>query len=357
MTQTAGNSNKNSYKKSNCNNQVSNSKRTVWLDLVKLFAIMLVLMGHCIQQFDSGYVASPVFLFIYAFHMPLFMMLSGFFLDYDRILASPWRFTKKRFLQLILPSLFWLTVFWIVEICIGKSHESLVRTVWSGLWFLKSLFACNLLLLVSLIIFKNRVLAVVVALIVSQITLFVHTNGFLNLHTMFPCLIAGGLAKRYLYDSSKYRTWFVVVLSAIVFMILYHSFGPDEMYLKLSLVDTRQALTSYGKIVLYKVVLGITGGTAVIGLFKIAFEHIDSSACKNPYICNLARLGQFTLEIYILQTVVLEIVMSHFLRSLAIPDAITYYVFPAVVLIICVGLIEAFKRCKIDYLFNFNKLK
>lgn len=311
-------------------------------------------MGHCVQQFDSDYQNTPLFLFIYSFHMPLFMMLSGFFLDYDKILGSPWRFTKKRFLQLILPSLVWLTIVWLIEICIGKSHESLLRTVWSGLWFLKSLFACNVLLIGSLVVFRNKPLAIIIALIVSQISLFVHSNGFLHLHIMFPCLIAGGLVKRYLFDSRKYRTWLIVVVSAGVFIALLQSFGPEQMLRKLSRESVNSMLSTYREILLYKVLLGITGGITVIGLFKIAFERIDST---KAYITNIAGLGQFTLEIYILQTIILEVVMSHFMRGLAISDAIAFFVFPILVLILCIGLIKAFKIWKIDFLFNFNKLR
>lgn len=52
--------------------------RYLWLDLVKLFAISLVIWGHCIQQFESNYRQLDVFQIIYSFHMPLFMMDLGY---------------------------------------------------------------------------------------------------------------------------------------------------------------------------------------------------------------------------------------------------------------------------------------
>ncbi|MDE5968902.1 MAG: acyltransferase family protein [Muribaculaceae bacterium] len=61
-------------------NQTEPSRnRVVWLDILKCMAIFLVLWGHSIQYLrsDSPF-DDPVFRFIYSFHMPLFMALSGF---------------------------------------------------------------------------------------------------------------------------------------------------------------------------------------------------------------------------------------------------------------------------------------
>lgn len=56
-------------------------KRMPQFDVLKLFAIYLVIWGHCIQYLISRYPPEePMWYFIYSFHMPLFMIVSGFFL-------------------------------------------------------------------------------------------------------------------------------------------------------------------------------------------------------------------------------------------------------------------------------------
>lgn len=51
----------------------------VW-DLLKLFAIFLVVDGHCMQHLlRVETINNPLFLWISSFHMPLFMSLSGMF--------------------------------------------------------------------------------------------------------------------------------------------------------------------------------------------------------------------------------------------------------------------------------------
>lgn len=60
----------------------SQHKRLVSFDLLKFFAMFLVLWGHCIQQFIPVYGMcenKTIFTYIYSVHMPLFACISGFF--------------------------------------------------------------------------------------------------------------------------------------------------------------------------------------------------------------------------------------------------------------------------------------
>ena len=54
-------------------------ERLLYIDMLKAFGIILVVMGHVFHDSDS-----IVSHFIYAFHMPLFFLLSGVFSDYDK---------------------------------------------------------------------------------------------------------------------------------------------------------------------------------------------------------------------------------------------------------------------------------
>lgn len=85
------------------------TKRIYSLDFVKLVAIYLVLWGHCIQslipEVGSGE-GKPVFLYIYSFHMSLFMIISGYFAvniegeTLKKLIVSKFR-------QLIIPCISW----------------------------------------------------------------------------------------------------------------------------------------------------------------------------------------------------------------------------------------------------------
>ncbi|WP_419959931.1 acyltransferase family protein [Psychrobacillus sp. BM2] len=79
------------------------NKRLTWVDVTKGFLMILVVIGHYPGDLDF-----PFITYIYWFHMPAFFLLSGLFfkeLKEDQDTKSS---IKKRFLQLIVPYLFFL---------------------------------------------------------------------------------------------------------------------------------------------------------------------------------------------------------------------------------------------------------
>lgn len=83
-------------------------QRIVWIDELKAFAIILVVMGHVlISRFLPQFAVWHDV--IYSFHMPLFMFLSGLF-AYKATEAVERGMKKKyienKFRQLLLPVIF-----------------------------------------------------------------------------------------------------------------------------------------------------------------------------------------------------------------------------------------------------------
>ena len=121
-------------------------ERITYLDSIRGFAILLVIVGHMIQfNFVDG-VESPIFNIIYSFHMPLFFFLSGCttFLSekgrggIDSILKVG-HLVKKKFLALIVPSMCWtmlIPLFFSADYSFDKGI--------SYFWFLNTLFAISL---------------------------------------------------------------------------------------------------------------------------------------------------------------------------------------------------------------------
>ena len=86
--------------------QKNTHKRLLWPDVLKSFAIFLVILGHVSSVYDSRGYSSPIALWIYSFHMPLFMMLSGMFFKYSLKKEFKILLTDKSLL-LLLPLLSW----------------------------------------------------------------------------------------------------------------------------------------------------------------------------------------------------------------------------------------------------------
>ena len=68
-------------------------ERESWVDNLKVFGILAVILGH---------ISSPPQAFIFTWHMPLFFIISGFFINIDR---KPLEFIKKDLYRLMLPYL------------------------------------------------------------------------------------------------------------------------------------------------------------------------------------------------------------------------------------------------------------
>lgn len=84
------------------NNKMS-KERLQYIDKLKGFAILLVVMGHLTDKsmVNEGNILNAI---IYSVHMPLFMFLSGLF-AFNRITTFKNLF-YKRFLRLLMPYLF-----------------------------------------------------------------------------------------------------------------------------------------------------------------------------------------------------------------------------------------------------------
>lgn len=60
--------------------RLASMARLASMDMLKGFAIIMVIAGHAVQYLISGhYYDKEVYLLIYSFHMPLFMAITGFF--------------------------------------------------------------------------------------------------------------------------------------------------------------------------------------------------------------------------------------------------------------------------------------
>ena len=110
--------------------------RLFYIDNLKGFLILLVILGHCIQSTDMDFDHNIIFRYIYSFHMPLFMCVSGF-VSYKPQMT--WGMVKRRLMQLMVPFFAWV----LIGCCIYLDFSYLLDKILhpdTGLWFLWVLF-------------------------------------------------------------------------------------------------------------------------------------------------------------------------------------------------------------------------
>lgn len=119
-------------------NQANPTKRLVYIDIAKAIAIFLVLIGHTV---DSDTKTKTV---LYAFHMPLFFMLSGMTSRYKEkyTLAGMRDFAVKKIYSIYVPYFIWGLIYAkfsfknLLFILYGTRETLIKADSLTSLWFL-----------------------------------------------------------------------------------------------------------------------------------------------------------------------------------------------------------------------------
>lgn len=162
--------------------------RIVYLDLVKLFTIYLVILGHVIAMMVNGYtVGGRLYSLIYSFHMPLFMLLSGYFVSSSTLNKPFGEFLFAKVQQLLLPAIT-CTLIVCVYLYIFRGTVDYRTEVIGNSWFLKTLFVYYVLFYLLKRIEANDW----VLFVLSCVILFLIPHGStLQINLLFPYFWGG----------------------------------------------------------------------------------------------------------------------------------------------------------------------
>lgn len=339
--------------------------RIVYVDVLKCFAIFLVVLGHSCDLVDDKSISMAVdWNIIMPFHMPLFAILSGFFFKNSENAIA---FLTKKTRQLIIPLLFWNAIIWIVPRLMHDSYERLAYgtpiyfqailrnflygvTEWNY-WFLKALFFCFILLYITMRFCSRRIhLSVILScLLIHFISFFgIIPNkmpllqGFIFLYPFF-CL--GYLMK--LYDECVKNNLRKMMYSfGIVFalLLLFWKGEASAFYaMNTSALENESTFGVVGIDVVvatfYRFLIGACGGIFCMSLFRLLFQNMPENRC----VLFLSAIGKSTLAIYILQAFFLNNVNTFLF------DVNKYVAFICVLLISVMVVIVCFYLQKLSF--------
>lgn len=231
------------------------NKRIIWVDSLRALLIFLVVIGHCIQYSCSNYNHNALFRVIYSFHMPLFMLISGF-VSYKTLVN--WNVIRRRAVQLLIPFFFYT----IVAAFVRWDTNILFETVTypeKGLWFLWTLFFIVCVNTCAVKIANSLKVHSAIIDLVFLVILFV-SGHFIGLF----CLAT--IAKFYLYYSvglyiRRYESVFLnEKRNAILSFATLLTWG--------GMVFAGFINTEIGTNTLFKIVMAIMGSIAFVSLFK-----------------------------------------------------------------------------------------
>ena len=267
------------------------SNRIIYLDVVKFLAIWMVCIGHSYFLVDMSR-ASILYNWIYSFHMPLFMMLCGYFSlkSYDKPIVL---FFKTKSTQLLLPtitiSILTIIVCFLIDlpdIAIVARSEAI-----GGMWFLRTLFFC----FVYTYLFKRLGWQDYFTAIGSIVLALILPHGyFLQFNWMLIFFWLGYLLKCYRQIYMKYLA-LITMFSLLVFILLCVHEVPKVLTYHILFFTPWQLFSQF--------VSGLFGSLSLIGIsyyFCLWFKD------DNFLVKKMAEVGTYTLGIYGLQSIILQ---------------------------------------------------
>lgn len=294
-------------------------KRNECIDCTRGIAILLVVVGHAIQfVYASGNENDNIlFRYIYSFHMPLFMFISGYLtFNPERNINVKWLW--KKFNALIIPFITWI----FISYFLGKKDFSLLhcllRTIkfpdHGGYWFLWVLFLnCGCLFIaVALIRFiqkyltvKNRVTKgvafIIVIFCVKQISQ--NITGLYGLGLCYWYIIfffVGHLIAEYipLFDRAMYERKGMRICGYIIivsFLFLAYFWRREECVVPI----IYECFEGYVPNVVLSLISKVLGYLIpFLGIFSVIY--IANVLIIRKMGTLFVLFGKYTIEIYIL---------------------------------------------------------
>lgn len=169
-------------------------QRYLHIDVLKGIAILLVVLGHIYVFAWDQYNKALLFALLTSIHMPLFIMLSGYFMskDLDLSMKGVVGFWSSKVIRLLLPLLFIPIFFdWVRY---GVSTEAIpLKAIFMEYWFTSALFGLIALLYIFKVVVEPRrlspfylaVLAIAWAVVARLALLWIHDRIGINLVQMY----------------------------------------------------------------------------------------------------------------------------------------------------------------------------
>lgn len=317
--------------------------RILYLDLAKFFAILFVCIGHAFVVLSPQNDSTTIGAWIYSFHMPLFMMISGFFCAHS-LSRRFGNFLCYKFMQLWVPS-FVIPIIQFVILGPLLSHSiptadyvkgSVFDAVFiGGLWFLKALFCCYLYFyIVKHIPLPDWALCIgstIIALVFPHAT-------YVQFRYLLFFFWAGYFINKY---KEKIEPHYLII--TLVSLVLFVFLGRHEYPIILS-YDNMLHKTA---IVIWQIVTAFFGSLSVVGISFLLAKYI-----KSYILYKLGAIGMDTLGIYAIQSIVLTQLAATFIKinMVDIPWQVSNFVLmPLIGLIatlVCYVIVEWIRKFK-----------
>jgi len=310
----------------------------LYLDVVKGITIFLMLWTHCIQYCALGsfdFFENPVFKTVYSFHMPLFMMVSGYLFRFSFRKRDIKNLLIHRCQGMLQPIVFGTVIHNLLiniahRLLSGSGHffnGELLTGVTEQLWFLWCVLGSSVVVALACKV-SRKLWRRLCLLLAGTILLALFPVMDFQLF-MYPFFLAGFLFGEYkdvlMEKIGKLRYITLVLFPAMV------PFYRKEHYIYLTpFLSENHGIAELLRINGFRIFIGMAGSIFVLVLTELLLKLLRS---RLPWLVKaLAKLGENSLQIYILSVpllsgylpVVYEKAMQIFGRNVLAENMLVY---------------------------------
>ncbi len=259
-------------------------KRLIYPDICKFIAIIIVTASHCAQSISDevwtnfmGGTKIDI-----AFNMPLFMIMSGWFVNLKKIRETNiFKYLLSKTYRLIVPAISWYIIF-----CILTGNKICIINAFLFYWYLSALFICLVIISISAKDFFNNKICILVSTI--GVLLIPHSY-FANINYMFPFIWAGYYLRKIFESNKPYIKDIFMIISLIIGSLLIPKWSFDK-----TVYVTPLKVLSINFVMVYYYIYRFTIGLCLSVPLIYFAKKIESS----NYAYSFAKYGKYTLITY-----------------------------------------------------------
>lgn len=299
------------------------NRERLYINVVKGAAIFLMLWGHCIQYCAKdglSYFRNPVYHFIYSFHMPLFMLISGYLFYYSfrkRNLKDLLEHRMRGMLQpivmaTILNNVIILFLIYALSDRVDILYGRLFQGISEDLWFLWAVLYCSLLVGFFCKLTDKPVLQLLLILFGSFIILLVPQWNYTLF--MYPYFVAGFYCGRYpesarkFYRFARYAAW-------VLFPVMVNSYVSKHYIYVTPMISQELGLAASMEIAAFRWAIGFVGSVWILSVMELLLHVGERLPAVRAVLKGLSCLGRNSLQIYCLSASLLSVYLPHLYRK------------------------------------------
>ncbi|MBE5881040.1 MAG: DUF1624 domain-containing protein [Lachnospiraceae bacterium] len=287
-------------------------QRNIYLDIIRGIAVFLVLWGHSLQYFSTWQIniyENTAFRFIYSFHMPLFMLLSGYFFYFTVQKNNVTKLIFNRLRTIGIPLVSWGILIALSEYYFSRQIS--LKDIWfqiENIWFLWSVLIASLIVGITYRIFRKFKWCPLMHIAIFLILFLAPTQlriiqDYRTLY-VYPYFIIGFLYNEY-KDKIPNVLKLVRYLSIPLYIIMFPQFHQNTYIYttQISILNSALGTAEQLKIDMFRWGIGLVGSLLVMVIVELLIKSRYLSIILNLLF---SRLGTISLQVYVVQRVLLE---------------------------------------------------